>query len=238
MSAPSLPTSLLSSNSSGDAAATTASSSSADVLPALHATGQPTTPGARDAEAGSAAPDQAAAGDDSTSATSKKFPPIDWVAGKYALEHKLIGLLHDFDSLRKVWFLQNGEACVSENKASAGKTLAALLLKDTPLWKHVENTKGDGRKLYGTRVVQKIDQKRGRGLSYLYKQMKDDMKITGNGVKNASDLNDESSNLWEEKKKKIPWFFEYASLVRGRLDIGAKAVSNSVSGNNEGVLSG
>ncbi|KAL9936642.1 hypothetical protein V8E36_004710 [Tilletia maclaganii] len=127
--------------------------------------------------------------------------PNSFTGNNFAMEWKLIGLLHDYDSLRKPWFQQPGESHANETKQSAGRSLARLLLKDTDLAVHVEDVAGEGGKTYGSRVAQKIDQPRGRGLSHLYKKVKDQLKITGNGVKKADQLSDESANLWGQQSR-------------------------------------
>ncbi|CAD6973934.1 unnamed protein product, partial [Tilletia controversa] len=159
-----------------------------------------------------------------------------WKEDEFALEHKLVTLLHEFDAYRKVWFCHKNEAHSNENKSSAGKGLAVQLLKDTVLKKHVADPKSASLKHYGSRIVQKIDQKTGRGLLTLFYQARTELKITGNGVKSEHDLSDESSNLWVQVRKRVPWYFELASLVGSRLDIGTAAVTNSSSDGASTVL--
>ncbi|CAD6945518.1 unnamed protein product [Tilletia laevis] len=159
-----------------------------------------------------------------------------WKEDEFALEHKLVTLLHEFDAYRKVWFCHKNEAHSNENKSSAGKGLAVQLLKDTVLKKHVADSKSASLKHYGSRIVQKIDQKTGRGLLTLFYQARTELKITGNGVKSEHDLSDGSSNLWVQVRKRVSWYFELASLVGSRLDIGTAAVTNSSSDGASTVL--
>ncbi|KAK0543606.1 hypothetical protein OC844_007576 [Tilletia horrida] len=175
-------------------------------------------------------------GIDSKKTEKAAWPPLDWHADDFALEFKLVSILHDFDAYRKVWWCQKGESHPNENKTSAGKGLAAQLLKDTPLAKHVQDSTSESLKYYGTRIVQKIDQKAGRGMAHLYLEARKELKITGNGVKTEDQLSDESANLWVKVKKRVPWYFEIASLIGSRLDVGTEAVTNSTADGTSKVL--
>ncbi|KAK0526922.1 hypothetical protein OC834_004624 [Tilletia horrida] len=165
------------------------------VLQPLWPVDRETSASQSDVEAGvleSAAAGVRAVKDDLKASDSKddEFPPIKWIAYDYALEHKLIGIFHDYDSLRKPAIVYS-----------------AL-----------------------------CSQKQHRGLDSLYKKIRDGLEITGNEVKTMDDLNTESAKLWEEKKKKVPSFFEYAALCGSRIDIGDSSVSNSTSRGANAVL--
>ncbi|MCJ1422655.1 hypothetical protein MMC29_000535, partial [Sticta canariensis] len=151
------------------------------------------------------------------------YPLVDWTTNSFALTYKMLGVLEEYDGLRRTIWAGEGEAATGKSKADAHRDIAEKILHNLPQYSALVTT-DSGRKHYGATVKARITK-----LQEQYATVKERLGVTGAGLptEEAIWVNSELMNVWEAVKKTCPYWYQLHGLIGSRTSLCDHAITNS-----------
>lgn len=159
--------------------------------------------------------------------TKVTVPALKWATENYKLTFHLIEVLSDYPSLRKGIWPGVGERVSGTSKIKCCQDIAKRLLLEHEVYGPDVQNKGEGLQAYGQSVKHQV-QKMETTWKAAYKML----QVTGAGLDHEDEIwptpeGDKLRDVWQEVKKKCPYFYELKPFVKERLTATDEAIGNS-----------
>ncbi|KAK9249395.1 hypothetical protein V1506DRAFT_569588 [Lipomyces tetrasporus] len=140
-----------------------------------------------------------------------KAKALNWQKNNFALTWAFINYLQEHDRARRAVLRQPGDATVGQSKQAIYKEIALAVLGEFP--EYSENLDNNAvvisyRNAFKNRLASLLKEK-----SNLTKEIFG----SGAGVSKPEDLEPSHSNIWVEKKRLCPYYFELVQLINNRV---------------------
>ncbi len=160
--------------------------------------------------------------------TKVTVPAIKWAADDYKLTFQLIEVLSDYFNLHKGIWPGVGEWVIGTSNIKCCKNIAKRLLSENEVYGPYVQNKRESIQVYGQSVKHQVQK-----METTWKAAYKILQVTGASLDHEDEIwptpeGNKLRDIWEEVKKKCPYFYELKPFAKKRWMAIDEAIENSI----------